>query len=196
MIREFHESLRYDYPDLTPASVVLDCGGFEGNFAKTINARYGCRVVVYEPILEFFIGTQMAVKRNPDISVMHSAVGASNRRENFGVKGDQTGVMCSGNRTENVLVMDIVLALTACLRDYKATQIALLKLNVEGMEFEVMERILDAGLADKIVHFQIQPHNIVPDAESRWQRIMDRLAETHEVDYYAPWVWFGATLRK
>lgn len=193
-MKVFEEAMRYQYDDLTPDSVVIDCGGFEGNFAKTINAKYGCHVMVFEPIFEFFGKVLLAVGNNPKIYVHHAAVGNSNRRENFGVKGDQTGVMCSGNRTENVAVADIATIVASILIGYQ--QIALLKLNIEGMEFEVMERILDTGLADRVVHFQVQAHNIIPDAESRWQRIMDRLAETHEVDYYAPWVWFGATLRK
>ena len=38
MIPVFTEGMRHEYP-LTPDSVVIDCGGFEGNFAAHRNPR-------------------------------------------------------------------------------------------------------------------------------------------------------------
>jgi hypothetical protein len=49
----FTENNRFDY-NLTPNSWVLMLGGYCGKEAKIFSEKYGCRVVCYEPIKEFY----------------------------------------------------------------------------------------------------------------------------------------------
>lgn len=72
------EVRRYQY-NLTPDSLVIDLGGFRGEFAATIHQRYNCRVEIYEPVLQYY---QECCKRNQvaiaaqKIGVHQAAVGA------------------------------------------------------------------------------------------------------------------------
>ena len=43
----------FDHP-LNEMSVVMDVGGFTGNWTEKIYNKYGCNVIVYEPVLEYF----------------------------------------------------------------------------------------------------------------------------------------------
>lgn len=46
-------TLRLDYEFLNPKSVVFDLGGYEGQWASDIFGKYGSKVFVFEPMLEY-----------------------------------------------------------------------------------------------------------------------------------------------
>jgi hypothetical protein len=195
-MKAFTESLRYDYPDLTPESVILEIGTHRGQWAVEMLRKYGCRYVGFEPIREFFVAASKALVPFANTRLYPYAMGGSHRTDIFKVKGDMSGQFADGPE-EKVCVLDVAEPLKnfttpgADERWAPSHKVDLLAINAEGGEFEIMERILDAGLTDRIIHFQIQPHPIVSDFEPRWQRIMDRMAETHTLSYYASWVWAG-----
>ena len=41
---------RTNYPNLDRESIVVDCGGFHGDWAESINSLYGCRILIFEPL--------------------------------------------------------------------------------------------------------------------------------------------------
>src|ERR1700736_2306652 len=47
-------TLRLTYPELNESSIVLDLGGYQGQFAADIFSRYGCRIYVFEPSSAFY----------------------------------------------------------------------------------------------------------------------------------------------
>jgi FkbM family methyltransferase len=194
-VKEFTEDLRYQYP-LTPDSIVIDCGGYEGNFAKIIAEKYGCRVHVYEPILEHAANILQRFENTPLanlIKVLHAGVGGTERKETFGVKGDQTGIACSGNRSEEVQIVaiDQVLGLFAGMD----RQVDLLKLNIEGMEYEVLEALLDQGLTHRFNNIQVQFHNHIPRAEQRRDYIKNLMMMNHQITWDADWIWTNFELK-
>ena len=56
---------RFDY-DLTPESVVLDVGGYEGQWASDLYARQRCQIRIFEPVREF---AQLIDARFPEIRI-------------------------------------------------------------------------------------------------------------------------------
>lgn len=182
----FKESDRYLY-DLTPESVVFDVGGYHGMFSREIHQRYGCRITCFEPVF-FRTAKEELGPFFPKVIVLDMALGGKNAVVKMGVKGDSTGAMAQSDEITEVRMLDAV-------EVFDGQNIALLKLNCESGEFEILEAILDRGRPRSITHIQVQPHPIVPDYEARWQRIHERLLETHELKYHAPWCWSGYTLK-
>lgn len=183
----FHESLRYDIPGLNPLSTVIDVGAYEGNWGRLISERYSCRVYFYEPVPAFFAKMAFSLLNHPnraDMELRNLGVGAQTGQSVFSVKGDMSGPFADG--TEQVTVNLIA------LRDVIGKeQIGCMKLNCEGSEFEILEALLDQGLAPRVEVLHVQSHPIVPDCQARWDRIKARLAETHELMWDEPWCWTG-----
>ena len=71
----------------------------------------------------------------------------------------------------------------------KIDEIDLIKINIEGGEFELLERMFEQGLVAKCKNIQIQFHDFFPEAKSLRQDIRERLKETHHLtyDYYFVW---------
>jgi len=196
MIQEFHEGLRYQLP-LTPQSVVLDIGVYEGNFSKTLSEKYHCQIIAFEPVAEFYRIAKKNLEGHPNVRLFNLGVGGSTRRETLHVKGDMTSAFADGP-PEEVQIRDIAevfeefskLPVLSIMVD-GIFEFDAVKINAESAEFEIMERMIELGLHRCVKHLSVQPHPIVENYEPRWQRIMDRMTETHTLAYNAPWVWVG-----
>jgi hypothetical protein len=67
--------------------------------------------------------------------------------------------------------------------------IDLLKVNIEGGEYELLPRLLETGLINRIKILQIQFHNVGWDSEMRMELICRELAKTHSPTYQYKFVW-------
>lgn len=179
------EAMRYEY-DLTPDSVVLDCGGYKGEWAEEIHRRYGCTVHVLEPVKEFF--DRIVARFGPDhpkIHVHQFGVGEFSGSAEFGIQNDSTGQFSGSAEREIVMLHSI----GATIRALNLGTISLMKLNTEGAEFSVIEALLNTGLIDRVDAIQVQFHDCAPDSKRRYEVIQERLAETHFLTLYTGWQW-------
>lgn len=179
----FKEEDRYRY-DLAPESLVIDVGGYRGEFAFRIHQLKKCRVEVFEPILPWFndIESFRQAVGVSGISVFNAAIGGQARTDTFHIKGDMTGLYADGDDTQLVNVVDVA----SVIRD---REVALLKLNCEGSEYEILERILELGLHRRIRNLQVQFHRLGQDHERRYMAIREGLLKTHRLTFDEPWVW-------
>lgn len=192
----FTEEDRYCIEGLTPDSLVIDGGAHQGNWGRLITEKYNCRVHFFEPIREFYVKMNSELAKHPQRPRMtlHSlGLGGTTRKEVFKIKGGMSGPWADGVE-EEVLLLGIGELLSHPI--FEGRQVGCLKLNVEGSEHEILEAILDLGLAKKFNVLHVQPHTVVPDYAVRWGKIKERLAATHELMWDEPWIWTGWKLRK
>lgn len=181
MSQAFSESLRYEY-NLTPESIVLDCGGYEGRFAETLVNKYGCTVYVYEPIHRFHEALVEKFKRTLNIRLFNHGVAGTNRVDWFCIKGDMTGKFADTGDEQVVWLRDI----TQIIGEI-GKPIALLKLNIEGLEYEVLEALSDSVCLRAVQNIQVQFHG-TPGRE-RYQALRDKLLQTHALTFDFPFCW-------
>jgi len=175
----FSDSLRYTY-DLTPASVLLDIGGYEGHWTSEMRRLYGCEVHCFEPMPDFFANLQKRFATDPKVHLHNFGVGGRNRREKWKWKGSMSGVASEGDREVEVLIEDIV----DILQYPELNQIAVAKINAEGSEYDILEYLI--GRQQQIDNIQIQWHAVVPNCVERRKAISDALSLTHELTWQAP----------
>lgn len=187
-MKTFTESDRYDYP-LTPSSVVLDVGGYEGTFARLIAEKYGCRVVVLEPV--FTDKCRANLERIPNVEVLPIGLGGSRRSDTIHIKGDSTGLYAFGEPVSVELY-----TLRQVLTNHCGKSVDVLKLNCEGAEGEILEQAIADGSILWCRNIQVQPHLVMPNAEARWKAIHKKLSETHELTFYAEWCWENWRLKE
>lgn len=182
-----HDNLRVEY-DLGPDSLVLDAGGFRGDWASDIFARYLCAVLVFEPVRSFADGIAKRFRQNPKIRLFRFGMGGSSRKETLHLRENASSIFGGGpgsGSSEEIEIKDIA----AFIRENGIKKIDLLKLNIEGMEYEVLERLLETGLARIITDIQVQFHNVAPDSEARMRAIQKGLGQSHRPTYQYKFVW-------
>lgn len=182
------EALRLDYP-LKENSVVIDVGGYIGDFAADILEKFNCKIDVFEPVASYADEIRNRFASTDNIEVIQAGLGASEREEVITLEGLGSSVFTDGRKevgTEKIKIISIVDYIN--LKDYE--EIDLLKINIEGGEFELLNCLLEhPDLIKRIKYFQIQFHDFVPDAKEMRERIQVGLSKTHKKTWDFPFIW-------
>ncbi len=178
------EHFRYDY-DLNSESLVIDLGGYKGQWTSDVYARYNCRVLVFEPVKAFAERIEKRFRKNPKIQVFRLALGATRRPEIIALNEDQSSVYRTGPAKEIVQFEDVA----AFFSNRAINGIDLMKVNIEGGEYELLPRLLETGLIKRIKNIQIQFHDVGAGSEARMKEICSELSKTHRPTYQYKFVW-------
>lgn len=187
-MKNFNEGMRFEYP-LTTDSLIVDAGGHEGNWFMPMWERYHCNIMVFEPVMDFYLkcsqrayGDNHDVFSNTKIAVFNSALGARECDIPISVQGDSSGIYGSGETQQLCIVRDV--RMFSGINDW-----AVLKLNIEGMEFDVIERLIETSMVSRVENIQVQFHRCVPNFEKRYAELRSKLLLTHEPEWDSEPVW-------
>jgi FkbM family methyltransferase len=181
---------RQEY-DLDCHSLVFDCGGYKGQWASDIYARYNCRVLVFEPVKSFAEQIERRFSRNSRIEVFRMALGSAARQESIGLSADGSSVYRKASQRETIRFEDVA----RFFAEHRIERVDLMKLNIEGGEYELLPRMIEAGLIGRIRNLQIQFHEVTSDSADRMDAIRRDLAQTHDPAYEYRFVWEGWKIR-
>jgi FkbM family methyltransferase len=170
-------------------SIVFDCGGWTGAFAKKINEMYGSTVYVFEPIKEHY--DLIKKIENDKIIAFNYGVGAYTRKEVISIRADSSSIFLPGEIKQ---IIDIR-AMSEILDDLKLDFVDLLGVNIEGGEYELLDKLIEDGSITKFDNVEIQFHRVIPDAETRRQNIIDGLSKTHNILNENPFFWDNFKLK-
>jgi len=176
--------LRYHY-DLNEDSVVLDLGGYKGQWTSDIFSRYCCNIYVFEPVASFAERIQNRFVRNKKIIVMPFGLGGSSQKATISVVEDGSSLFRDSSDREEVEIVDIA----TWIRSKGITRIDLMKVNIEGAEYDLLERLIETDLIRIVTNLQVQFHEISPDSKIRMERIQDHLRKTHFPTYQYTFIW-------
>jgi len=178
------DKFRFDYP-LTRNSYVLDLGGYKGQWASDLYSRYCCRISVFEPIESYADNIRDRFAQNDDIEVFDYGLGKSSRTETIFVRG--AGSSAFGKKAEAAQMKLVDVA--TWFSEQHVNHVDLIKINIEGGEFELLERMIEADLLNRVTALQIQFHNIEPESFERMEAIKNQLAKTHNPTWQYKFVW-------
>jgi hypothetical protein len=77
----------------------------------------------------------------------------------------------------------------AFVEEQQISRIDLIKINIEGSEFDLFEYLLSHQFLSRITGILVQFHNFAPQSESRMQAIKSGLRTTHECVFEYKFVW-------
>ena len=99
--------------------------------------------------------------------------------------GSGSSVYRHGKQKEAIHFQDVV----AFFAEHGIGRVDLLKVNIEGGEYEVMPRLIESGLITRIHSIQIQYHKLGPHSERWMDAINEALSQTHLRTYRYRFVW-------
>jgi len=163
---------------LKPESIVFDLGGYIGNFSSSIYEKFGCKVFLFEPHPKYYDICAARFEENPNVSVFN--YGLSNIDGNFSLTDSADLSSFLEERKENN--QEIICELKnfiSVVKDLEIKKIDLIKINIEGGEYPILEYIIENDLVSFIDNYQIQFHNFVIDAIDKRNHIVQALSRTH-----------------
>lgn len=146
---------------------------------------YCCTIHVFEPVREFAQGMRRRFAKNRKIHVHNFGLSDHTGKAVISCERDASSLFRRGQISQEVHIVS--------LRDFLSKtnirRINLMKINIEGAEYDLLDHLIDTGLATRVDNVQVQFHSFVPNAEQRMRRIQARLAKTHYLTYQYLFVW-------
>lgn len=179
------KTLRLDY-DLSKDSIVLDLGGYVGEFAQDIFDRYASEIHVFEPVKSFYETIAKKFKNNDKVTAYPYGLSDSDKELFISNSADASSVFIKNDDGEQIQLKSII----KFLETKKINAVDLIKINIEGGEYEVLESLLEHDKIKMFKNLQIQFHDfIIENARERMENIQKQLAKTHELTYQYDFVW-------
>ncbi len=173
-------------PSLLDArSTVVDAGGNRGDFSRAIAARFGCRVLVLEPLPELFdsIPTESGVTKFP------WALTAASGNFPFHVARNPEANSLRPLRPEEAVGAISVrgISLDDLMREQKLERIDLLKIDVEGAEIEILlglaENVL-ARIRQITVEFHAHTLELLSNRAEETQKVQEVIARLRRHGFF------------
>ena len=183
-------TLRLEYP-LNEDSVVFDLGGYKGQWASDIFSKYCCNIYVFEPVAAYYEVIKKRFQHNKKISTFPFGLAEENKKVVLGVDKDRSSMFKGGDKGEVIELHSF----KEFLDTLQIRNIDLIKINIEGAEYDLLDYIIEEGLQTRISNIQVQFHDFVSDAEKRMKGIQKMLEQTHEMTWQYPFVWENWRIR-
>ena len=182
------QTLRLDYPELTPDSIVFDLGGYLGDFSAAIIERYNCKIYIFEPHPEYFSKCIKRFSSYKNVKVIN--YGLADKDGEFLLSNQSDGSsFINPNHAKKDGIKCVIRDVFGVLKEQNITSVDLMKINIEGGEFPLMEHIISSGKQAIVRQYQIQFHNFVEKAVDRRIQISRALSETHIRTWCYTFVW-------
>ena len=157
----FNEELRYQY-DLKPSDLVLDIGSYRREFADKIISLYGCRVECFDAL-------------DQKAAWLYDG--------NLAMGGEYLYTSAlADNPDREYACVDIA--------RYLQSEVALVKMNIEGGEYALIRYIFDSYLMKNIKNLQVQFHYVDGmNCDKLYGDLASLLSLTHKLTWRFPFVW-------
>ena len=171
---------------LNQKSIVFDLGGYEGQWASDIFSKYQCTIFIFEPYSIYADNIKKRFELNPCIHLFPFGLSSSNSSSELYISDDASSIY---KRATGSSVSIKLVSFTDFVNENKISQIDLIKINIEGGEYDILENLIARGWIKNIKNIQVQFHDFVPDAYQRMKAIQGALEKTHQLTYQYEFIW-------
>jgi FkbM family methyltransferase len=179
------ETLRLNY-DLNEKSVVFDVGGYKGEFATDIFCKYNATIYTFEPIQSFFQIILNKFNNNHKVKVYNYGLGGKDEEIQISMSDNSSSVFLKTEDSETIQLKSIV----NFIKENNIESVDLIKINIEGGEYELLEALLENNLISVFKNIQVQFHDfLLEDGKERMHKIQENLSKTHFLTYQFEFVW-------
>lgn len=182
---------------LQPGDIVIDCGANVGKFTRRLADR-GATVYAFEPDPYCFDVLTKSFAADANVTLFNKAVGVENGEialyramdfdtnperlsQSSSVFSSKTNVDCSKSiAVEQIDLVEFIAALPQ--------PVSVLKIDIEGAEVPVIEKLLETGVIDRVGHMFVETHEKkIPELAERTAALRVRIAENSLANVNLDW---------
>jgi len=181
--------------ELQEPAVAVDVGGYEGEWSGQILSHAAGRGLdaielhVFEPEPNSLEHLHTQFDEDPRVRVHPFGLGGRDRFERMAVGGPGTSQFKSASQSGFWQAVDLELRdASAVLDELAIEQVDVMMVNIEGGEYELLDRLYETGWLGRVNCLLVQFHEFAPDAYRARRRSRAHLAETHRCTWNYTWV--------
>ncbi|MEQ1786442.1 MAG: FkbM family methyltransferase [Acidimicrobiales bacterium] len=174
-------------------AVVVDVGAYRGEWAEPMWDAYQPTIHCFEPAPFACRKLRRAFAGNDKVHVHQYGLGGADATAALSLSGPGSSLFDGSAEFEHidVPIRDVV----TVLEELGLDRVDVLKVNIEGGEYDLLDRLEEADWLSRIGIVLVQFHEWHPKAYGRRRRNRRALARTHEETWCYPWVWECWSLR-
>jgi len=185
--------LRLNYP-LDGDSIVFDVGGWCGQWSELIYNKYKPYIYIIEPVRQNYNVLIDKFKSNQKIKIIKAGVGNNNRNTTLNLNEDGSSEFVSMVNESQQFEKEIITIrnFSEMIDELGVKKIDLMKINIEGGEYDAIPNLIENKKLDKIQNLQIQFHHNyigIQDTKEARKAIRDKLSLTHKLTWCYDFVW-------
>lgn len=174
------------YGDLPAGAVVLDVGGFRGEWSDIVlEQQPDCAIHILEPHPGFAAELRKKFAGDARVHVHEYALGAEAGTLQLSDAGDASSSVATQDRMFDAAVVPV----TTFFEQQGLQHVALAKMNIEGGEYTLLPALAEAGLMPRIDRLQVQFHLFAPDMKALRDGVIAQLQHSHCQTWCYPFVW-------
>lgn len=178
--------------ELVKKPTIFDVGGYKGEWTKLVLDKYeNPTVYVFEPIKSFYNLIVEKYKDNSNVKVFNFGLSDKNRKEKISSNDDASSVFI-GNAGEEIELKDIV----EFLLEQKIFHVDLIKINIEGEEYRLLEHLSSHPELNIFQNFLIQFHTFIDNHVERRGAIIKEFSKYYDRIFNYEFIFEGWTLKK
>jgi FkbM family methyltransferase len=172
--------------DLDADSIVLDVGAYTGEWAAKVRDRVGCTVHAFEPAPGLVAALETRFAADDRVHVHPYGLGARDETALLELAGPGSTTFGDGSHpATEVAIRDVA----EVLEELGVRRIDLLKLNIEGGEYDVLDRLASTGWLLHVDQLLVQFHEWHPRAYQRRWANRRALRRHHELVWDYSFMW-------
>jgi FkbM family methyltransferase len=181
--------------DLPAGAVVLDVGAYEGQWSTRVLAHAEAagssdlRIHAFEPDPGSVALFRSALGDDPRVVLHPFGLGGRDRTETLTVGGAGSSLFVDPDTPGFHGVAQVELRdVDAVLRSLQVDRVDLVKVNIEGGEYELFDRLDATGWLARTGTVFVQFHEFAPNAYRARRRVRRALRRTHDCTWNHTWV--------
>lgn len=175
--------------DLAPGAVVMDVGGFYGDWTAAVRELFDVEVHVYEPMPDAIRRLESRFGADQQITIHAVALADKDGVETLSLLGPGSSMIRSNARPTEKSVQIELQDTKKAFEHFGQSTVDFFKINIEGAEYQVLQRMIDCGLHLRCQRLMIQYHEFAPNAHRLRRELNQRLAKTHRSVWSYDFVW-------
>jgi len=173
------------YEGLQAGDVVLDVGGYHGDWAARMTELYGVAVHAFEPHPRFAQMMQERFDERDDVHVHDFAMGSE--AGTLALSDDEnasSALVASGTQ-----VTGAILPVADVFEELDLAEVKVIKMNIEGGEYDLLPALIETGLMARVDRLTVQFHNYHTGQDAARDAIREGLVKTHDCVWDYPFIW-------
>jgi len=168
------ERRRLDF-HIPESGLILDMGGFCGQWTQTAFNHFGCRVYVMEPIKEFYEKIVQRFQGNDKIVPLNFGLAGENTSTTIYKSLDGSSIFTKNGPSEVIELRNA----SEFMEEMEISSVDLANVNVEGSEYDILPNLMESGKIEVFKNIQIQFHKNREGYVEKRKAIQESLSQTH-----------------
>ncbi len=174
------------YSDLPTEPTVFDFGGYKGEWTDVVLADApDAKVHIFEPHPRFAKELEAKYADKFRISVYPFALGSRDDKMHLSDADNASSSVADGGGNIEAPIH----AVSRFFDAHQFSSIELMKMNIEGGEYDLLPALIDAGVMARVEKLQVQFHLFDEGFIPKRDAIREALSATHDCAWVYPFVW-------